>query len=115
MLCDSELTQMSEPVRMEIAVHKNVFSYSDDPKSKMFFRMNGHSARREEYASVIDKATICIFEKADFERALRGIPSMHHQVFAVMAERVERMSERLVDMHIRTAHERILGILLRTR
>jgi len=145
MLSDSELMEISELVRLEIAVHKDVFSNTDDPESKVFFIKHGHvkivqrvdeeneiivdilgpgeffgqtgsnvrvkSAHREEYASVIDKATICIFEKADFERALREIPSMHNHVLVIVAERVERVSERLADMLFRTARERILGFL----
>lgn len=67
----------------------------------------------EEYASVIDDAIICVFDRADFERALRDIPSMQHQVLALVAEKVERVTERLVDMAFLTARDRIFGFLQR--
>lgn len=148
MLSEDELMRISALVKLEIAVHKNVLSYTSDPDSKVFFIKSGHvkivqehdgdnelitdvlgpgeffgpivtalggnASKRSEYASVIDEATICVFDRSDFERVLQEMPALQVHVLAFVSERAERVSERLADMVFRTARERIKGFLTRT-
>ncbi|MFN4908238.1 MAG: Crp/Fnr family transcriptional regulator [Bacteroidota bacterium] len=67
----------------------------------------------EEYAVAIDEVMVCLFDRPTFERALMEFPSLNKSLLAHVADRVEYISTRLVDMAFRSANERFDGFLSR--
>lgn len=70
-------------------------------------------SKTEEYAVAIDEVMVCLFDRLTFERALIEFPSLNKSLLAHVADRVEYISTRLVDMAFRSANDRFEGFLTR--
>lgn len=68
-------------------------------------------AGSEEYAVAVDEVLVCLFDRQTFELILATIPSLQRNLLTHVADRVEYVSTRLVDMAFRTASERLENLL----
>jgi CRP-like cAMP-binding protein len=83
---------------------------------EFFGHVHGRQMDVDHEADVVeslDDAIVCVIPRTNFERVIESSAELQREILAHFNDRIERITERLVDLAFRTSQQRLAAFLLR--